>query len=289
VANYAVELAKRLGKSEEEQNMIFYAGLLHDVGKIRVKEEVLNKPGKLTKEEFEQIKIHTVSGYHILKDIYDDPQMALGAKYHHERYNGEGYPDGLSGENIPEVARIIGVADAYDAMSTKRGYRDPLPQETIRKEIENGRGSQFDPQIADIMLQMIAEDKDYQMRELVDTQKNILMIDDDGFNIKTVKRIMQEEPQYCVIGAENFADAQEILKEGKIDLVLLDLLMPDIEGFEAFKKIREMSDVPIIFITADKNIETIRKAMELGAADYATKPFLPIALKERIHGVIYSI
>ena len=289
VANYSLELAKRMGKSEEEQNMIYYAGLLHDVGKIRVPEEVLNKNGKLTQQEFNQIKIHTVSGYHILKDIYDEPQIAIGAKYHHERYDGTGYPDQLSGENIPEVARIIGVADAYDAMASTRSYRNALPQDTVRREIEKGRGSQFDPGIADIMLKMIDEDQGYQMRQQDSVRKNILVIDDDRINITVVEQILKDDPLYRVIGAEQFEKGVEILKTETIDLVLLDLLMPDIDGFEAFRKIREFSKVPIVFITADKSIEMIQKATEIGADDYVTKPFLPIALKERIHGVIYSI
>ena len=289
VANYALEIAKRMGKNEEEQNMIYYAGLLHDVGKIRVPEEVLNKPGKLSTSEFNQIKVHTVSGYHILKDIYDEPQIAIGAKYHHERYDGTGYPDGLSGTNIPEVARILGVADSYDAMASTRSYRNALPQEEVRKEIERGRGTQFDPAVADIMLQMIAEDPEYHMRQQESVRKNILVIDDDKINITVVEQILKDDPLYRVIGAQSFEDGVKILEKEPIDLVLLDLLMPDIDGFEAFKQLREKWTVPIVFITADKNIDTIQKATQIGADDYVTKPFLPIALKERIHGVIYSI
>ena len=139
VADYSLAIAKRMGKSEEEQKIIYNAALLHDVGKIRVPEEVINKPGKLTDEEFDQIRIHPVSGYHILKDIHDDARVAYGAKYHHERYDGKGYPNGLEGENIPEIARIIGVADAYDAMASNRSYRSALPQGVVRSEIEKGK------------------------------------------------------------------------------------------------------------------------------------------------------
>ena len=152
VAEYSLKIAKKMGKSKEEQKIIYFAGLLHDVGKIRVPEAIINKPGKLTDEEFDQIRVHPVSGYHILKGIHEDERIGYGAKYHHERYDGNGYPNGLSGENIPEIARIIGVADAYDAMASNRSYRGALPQEVVRKEIENGRGKQFDPHIADIML-----------------------------------------------------------------------------------------------------------------------------------------
>lgn len=140
-------------------------GLLHDVGKIGVPDAVINKPAKLTNDEFELIKNHPVMGARILKNIKEMPRLATGARWHHERYGGGGYPDGLAGEDIPEDARIIAVADAYDAMSSRRSYRDVLPQGVVREEIENGRGTQFDPRFADIMLEMIDEDTEYEMRE----------------------------------------------------------------------------------------------------------------------------
>ena len=165
VATYSREIAMRYCYSAEMQEYVFITGMLHDVGKIGVPNAIINKPGKLTDEEFEIIKSHPAIGAEILEKITAIPFIATGAHWHHERYDGRGYPDGLKGEAIPEIARIIGVADAYDAMSSKRSYRDPLPQEVIRGEIEKGRGTQFDPIFADIMLDMIDGDKDYQMRE----------------------------------------------------------------------------------------------------------------------------
>jgi putative two-component system response regulator len=164
VAEYAHEIAVRMGKSEQEKLEIYSIALLHDVGKIGIPLSIINKPGKLTDEEFEEIKSHTVRGYDILKTISEMPELSTGARWHHERYDGKGYPDRKSGEDIPEVARIICVADCYDAMSSDRSYRKALPQDVVRSEIENNKGTQFDPKIADIMLQMIDEDKDYQMR-----------------------------------------------------------------------------------------------------------------------------
>lgn len=288
VANYSLEIAKRMGKDEREQQEIYYAGLLHDVGKIRVPEDVINKPGKLTDEEFNQIKIHPVSGYHILKDIYDSKTIAVGAKYHHERYNGTGYPNGLAGNNIPEVARIIGVADAYDAMASNRSYRDALPQAVVRKEIEKGKGQQFDPAIAEIMLEMIDEDRSYSMCQLDNIQKSILVIDDERVNLIVAKGILKQEAVYDIYTAKTFESAMKILDEQKIDLILLDLMMPDIDGFEAYKQIKSKHDIPVVFMTADKSIETIMKAIELHVDDYITKPFLPNALKETVHGIVNS-
>ena len=164
VAEYAREIGRRYGYSEKHQNEIYMMGLLHDVGKIGIPDSVINKPGRLSDEEFEIIKTHPATGARILSKTKEMPKMAVGANWHHERYDGRGYPDGLAGIAIPEEARIIAVADAYDAMTSRRSYREVLSQETVRSEIENGKGTQFDPAFAEIMLQMIDEDRDYKMR-----------------------------------------------------------------------------------------------------------------------------
>ena len=165
VAKYTREIARRFGYSQKRQDEIYMMGLLHDVGKIGVPDAVINKPAKLTEEEYAQIKTHPVMGDRILKNIRERPKLAVGARWHHERYDGTGYPDGLSGDKIPEEARIIAVADAYDAMTSRRSYRGILPQDIVRNEIKNGKGKQFDPAFADIMLTMIEEDKNYILRE----------------------------------------------------------------------------------------------------------------------------
>lgn len=284
VAKYAAEIAKRMGKTKKEQNNIYHAGLLHDLGKIRVPEEVINKPDKLTDAEFEQIKVHPIASYYILKDIYEDPLIALGAKYHHERYDGRGYPNGLQGDNIPEIARIIGVADAYDAMASNRSYRKALPQEVVRSEIKKGRGVQFDSKIADIMLSIIDEDKDYSFKQSESGQKNILIVDDEAINIQMLEFILKDEPLYHIFSALIGENALKILESSKIDLVFLDVHMPDMNGFEVLKRIRERYSVPVIFMTADREIEIIQQGM--GAEDYITKPFLPLVVKEVLRNML---
>ena len=163
VAEYSREIAKRAGYSIERQEEIYMMGLLHDVGKIGVPDAVINKPGRLTDEEFEKIKAHPGRGAKILQNIEEMPQLAIGARWHHERFDGKGYPDGLSGKDIPEEARIIAVADAYDAMTSNRSYRDIIPQEVVKGELEKGSGTQFDPQFAAIMLEIIKEDVEYKL------------------------------------------------------------------------------------------------------------------------------
>lgn len=165
VADYSKEIARRAGLSKEHQDDIYIMGLLHDVGKIGIPDAIINKPAKLSDEEYAVIQNHPVLGAKILTNITEFPKLSTGARWHHERYDGKGYPDGISGEDIPMEARIIAVADAYDAMSSRRSYRDVLTQEYICEEVRKGKGLQFDPQFAEIMLSMIEEDTDYQMRE----------------------------------------------------------------------------------------------------------------------------
>ena len=165
VAEYSKEIAKRAGKSEQEQEDIYYVGLLHDIGKIGIPNTIINKTTALSEEEYEVIKTHPKIGAEILQNMTEIPGLSVGAHYHHELYNGKGYPNGLAGEDIPEIARIIGVADAYDAMASKRSYRDVLPQAVIRDEIVKGKGEQFDPVFADILIGLIDEDVYYEMRE----------------------------------------------------------------------------------------------------------------------------
>lgn len=165
VAKYSKKLAIKLGLSEAEQDTIYFMGLLHDIGKIGIPDNIINKPQKLTDEEFAIIKKHPEIGHDILKNIAEIPNIEIGARWHHERMDGKGYPDGLKGEEIPKLVRIISVADSYDAMTSKRSYRDILPQAYIREELEKGKGKQFDPEVAEAMIQLIDEDKDYLMNE----------------------------------------------------------------------------------------------------------------------------
>lgn len=157
VARYSRELAKRMGMSPQEQEHIYYVALLHDIGKIGIPDHILNKPGKLDPEEREVIQTHPKIGAEILKNFTALNGIAEGAKFHHERFDGGGYCEGRAGEDIPRVARIIGVADTYDAMSSERCYRKPLSREYIESELKNGSGSQFDPNIVPHMLDMIED------------------------------------------------------------------------------------------------------------------------------------
>jgi len=165
VAQYSKEIARRYGMSKAEQKEIYQMALLHDIGKIGIPDQIINKSTKLTKDEYCTICQHPTIGSDILKAIEQMPDIMIGARWHHERYDGTGYPDGLAGKEIPICARIICVTDAYDAMTSNRSYRGIMAQDIVRKEIEEGKGTQFDPEFADVMLQMIDEDVAYIMKE----------------------------------------------------------------------------------------------------------------------------
>ncbi|MDE6026123.1 MAG: HD-GYP domain-containing protein [Lachnospiraceae bacterium] len=155
VAQYSRMIAEKLGFSEEECYHIYCIALMHDCGKIYIPDEILSKPGKLTSEEYETMKKHTVYGSEILRDFTAIEGMGMGALSHHERYDGTGYPNGLAGEDIPIIGRIICVSDAFDAMNSRRCYRSNLSEKVILSELQNNKGKQFDPNIIDCLMSLI--------------------------------------------------------------------------------------------------------------------------------------
>ena len=155
VAKYSVQIAEELGISENAIQQLHSIALLHDIGKIGIPDAILLKPARLTDEEFVIMKTHTTIGAKILESLNSIDRISYGALYHHERFDGKGYPKGLVGKEIPLFGRIICVADALDAMTSNRSYRNYLPAEKVLSEIENGRGTQFDPEITDALLELI--------------------------------------------------------------------------------------------------------------------------------------
>ncbi len=155
VARYTAMIAKEMGYDPETVEKYYRIGLLHDVGKVGIPNAVLNKPGKLTDDEYDVIKSHTLKGYEVLKDISVVPELAVGALAHHERYDGKGYPNGLSGDEIPQVARIIAVADCFDAMYSDRQYRKRLDFDTAISIIREASGTQLNPEVVDAFFRLV--------------------------------------------------------------------------------------------------------------------------------------
>lgn len=157
VSDYSVLIAKKIGYSDEACEELRKIAMLHDIGKIGIPDKVLNKPAKLSDEEYEMMKSHVTRGAEILKNFTLIDHVSDGALYHHERWDGRGYNHGLKGEEIPLNARIIGIADAFDAMTANRVYRRKLDFEYVLEEMKKGKGTQFDPKLVDIMLELIED------------------------------------------------------------------------------------------------------------------------------------
>jgi HD-GYP domain-containing protein (c-di-GMP phosphodiesterase class II) len=166
-------IAQEAGLTDADAERIYMAGLLHDVGKIGVPESVLQKPGRLTAEEFEQMKKHPAIGARILADVKQIKDILPGVLHHHERYDGKGYPDGLSGQNIPLMGRIICLADCFDAMTSTRTYRKAMPLEVTLADIRRCSGTQFDPELTEAFLR-IGMDR---LREVVRHQESTARLD----------------------------------------------------------------------------------------------------------------
>ncbi len=155
VSEYSILIGEKLGLSDDDISRLRIGGLFHDVGKIGIPDSILQKSGKLTDDEYSEIKQHPIIGAKILSNSSIFKEIIPIVKYHHERFDGKGYPEGLKGENIPYLARITAVADAYDAMTSRRVYRDSLPVDKVITEIEKNKGTQFDPEIAEVFLNIL--------------------------------------------------------------------------------------------------------------------------------------
>lgn len=164
VAKYGRQIAKKIGYGEDQLELIQIGGVLHDFGKIGIKEAVLNKPGALTNSEYETIKRHPVIASAILEPIEELRPIIGDIRGHHERWDGKGYPDKLQGEGIPIGARILCIADAYDAMTSSRAYHDPMPADEAQAELVRCRGAQFDPTLVDAFIEVMAEQAERRSR-----------------------------------------------------------------------------------------------------------------------------
>ena len=265
VAEYAAAIAKELGYDDKQAADIRFIGLLHDIGKIGVPDSVLNKPGRLSDEEYQLMKDHTVIGGEILKDITMIEGLDVGAVYHHEHYDGTGYPEGLKEDGIPEVARIIGVADAYDAMSSNRVYRKHLEPEKVLQELKKGDGRQFDPAACDAMIRLIEEgrlpDVDIDDSREVKQASQILSRVIDKAEELAVEDLQLDELTGTFCRAQGkYVIQEQIGNYGKGSLFLVDI--------DGFKKINETEG----FMIGDLYLKAVAdKLRELGENVYVSR------------------
>ncbi len=255
VAKYAGEIAKRSGMNEEECQKVYFTALLHDVGKMKIPDAVLEKEGEKTAEETAVLQSHTLEGEQILAGITEYPYLSAGAHYHHERYDGGGYPEGLKGKNIPEYARIIAVADQYDVMTSYRNGREPLPQTRVREEFVKESGILFDPDFSQKMLEMIDDDPDYLLRDQGEIREDLRTKDQEcgvyrtsvTGGIAVTEEVLSVRVEYTPVKAGNGAD-----KAGQFSgfaLILFDSLDGQVHHTE--KSIVENSYIEYGEIWAD--------------------------------------
>jgi len=157
MTSYAVSLGRAVSLDPHDLMMLKYGAILHDIGKVGVSEAILRKPGALTEDEWEEIRQHPVIGERICAHLRFSREVAPMIRHHHERWDGAGYVDGLSGERIPYLARIIGLVDSYDAMSSDRPYRRALPKEEIVRQLDDGAGKQWDPELTAVLVKLLSE------------------------------------------------------------------------------------------------------------------------------------
>ncbi len=276
--------------SSETIDLLHKAAPLHDIGKVAVPDHILCKPGKLNSDEFEEMKGHTVAGMEVIQEaekVLDEPLPFLGyareiAHFHHEWWNGEGYPQGLSGEEIPLSARMMAIADVYDALISRRVYKPPFSQEESLQIISEKRGTQFDPDIVDLFLaeaerfhqiaQQYSDPAGEKAAPLPTGQPRVLVVEDSHVMQMLIGDLVGSagvESDFAADGREGVAKALS----GEYALVFMDLEMPVMDGVEATETLRAAGlTVPVIALTGNSDEENRFRFLEAGANGFLEKP-----------------
>jgi len=282
--------------------LLIQSAQLHDVGKICIPDSILNKPGKLTEEEFAIMQSHTLRGKEAILNIINKVdeseflhQAALMAYTHHERWDGTGYPQGLRGEEIPLHGRLMAIADVYDALISERPYKKPFSHEEAVKIISDGKGTQFDPLLAALFedfesdFRAISQEDKRQMEEAADSlihkadsgehdkmnASSVLIVDDAPFNINVMQSLLAPY-KMLVDTCSSGAEAIELAADNEYDIIFMDHFMPEMDGIEATAKIRKINDYysssPIIALTANEETGAREMYLENGFNDFIAKP-----------------
>jgi len=304
--------------SDWDKDSLAMSAALYDIGKASISHDILNKPGELTAEEFDIVKTHAVKGVDIINRVIflTKSNKYLGdagsfAEFHHENWDGTGYPHGLSGTKIPLQGRIMAIADVYNALVSDKLYRKAFDCDEAARIIEGESGKKFDPKLVNTFLSI--KDKFKEIREEHDarTDKNrklwesmfsssdnqsgiamvaknkILIIDDESISLLRLTNMLSNEFDISV--AREGISGIDIAKKEKPSVILLDVIMPAMDGYEvitALKKDVDTKDIPVIFLTGRNSVDDKVKGLMLGAADHINKPCNEFALKARINNLL---
>ncbi len=283
---YARSVAEELKLGQEMIDEIVVASLLHDIGKIGIKSEILTSKKEITESDFKTIKSHCENGAKILDSIDFPWKIRPIVIHHHERYDGKGYPSGLKGREIPIGARILSVVDAFAAMTANRPYRRSLTKDEAIQELHKNVGTQFDPEVVEIFTGVI--ERKYYFRG-VGSKPKVLMVDDEVDYLTLLKLKLVNEG-FDVIASDNAEEALKLMAAEKPDLSVVDVVMPGMDGLAMFRKMREagseFADIPVIFLSAKDDTQIKVEALYLGAEDYLIKPVELKELAARIRNII---
>jgi putative two-component system response regulator len=279
VAALASEIGRRLDLPEGDIQALRLGGILHDIGKIGVSQTTLNKTGPLDDNDWEVIRAHPDIGYRICLPLAHSIGKALDIiRHHHEKLDGSSYPDGLAGNDISLVARIMAVADIYDALTTDRPYRKAMTAEKalaiLDEDVSSGK---LDAAVVTEMHALVRSESKLGRRTDDDStldRKRILVIEDDELNMKLVKALLHES-DYQIFCESSADDGIEVAKREKPDLILMDIQLPRIDGINATRILKSepgVHDIPIIAMSAHAMEQDIRNTLDSGCVDYITKP-----------------
>jgi putative two-component system response regulator len=285
LARLAVRLASDLGLESATLETVRLGAILHDVGKIGIPDRILLKERGLTADEIALMRSHPLIGDRLLEPLDLLQSIRPVVRYHHERWDGQGYPDGLAGEQIPLPARIVAVADAIEAMSARRVYRQPLATDRIARQLERGRGAQWDPRVVDAALALIASRElafgpdGLVLRGEESTDERpaprfaVLLVEDDPDHADLARRCLERAfPGVAVAHAGDAASATELCRSSVWSLILLDHHLPDGFGLDLLGRIRESAPhVPVVMLTAEGSETVVVEAFRRGASDYVVK------------------
>jgi putative two-component system response regulator len=282
VASMAMALGKKMNLPEPEIAALKWGGLLHDIGKIGVPSTILNKPGSLNNEEWEVMKSHTNLGYTICLPLKPTIGPALDIiRYHHEKLDGSAYPEGLSGEDIPLIARIMAVVDIYDALITDRPYRKALRKEKALDILhQEARTGKLDRKVIKNLVELVKieeaaeQDNEDSTHKRGGKTKIVMIVEDDYKNLKLIKALLQLE-NYQVLEAENAVEGIRLARQKHPDLILMDIQLPGMDGLEAIRILKQdtkLKHIPVIAISGYAMESDIKKAKGAGCDNYITKP-----------------